>query len=71
MLRRYAQLHPRRAAFVSFIPAVCKTNRVPCDDRFDGVPARPDGTHYAGPAARMVCQLLARKLASILPAKTV
>jgi hypothetical protein len=36
------------------------------DDRIDGVPARPDGTHYAGRGARFVAKVLANDLAPLV-----
>ncbi len=66
MLRRYAALHPRQTAFVSLTGFFCHDHRVPCDDRIDGVPARPDGTHYEGVGQDLVTRRLATLIAPYL-----
>jgi len=38
----------------------------PCDDRIDGVPARPDGTHYKRVGEDFVIETLLRMLAPLM-----
>ena len=66
-LAAYAAAHPDIARFVSLIPVVCHDDRVPCDDRIDGVPARPFGTHYRGAGAALVSHALADRIAPYMP----
>ena len=63
MMERYAARHPRTTAFVSITDVVCADDTSPCDDTLDGVPARPDGTHYAGAGAELVADALVRLVA--------
>ncbi len=63
ILRRYAERHPDRAAFISVTDAVCHDDSSPCDDHIDGVPARPDGTHYAGAGEDLVTRLIVDAIA--------
>jgi len=66
MLRRYAQRHPGSAAFVSITDVVCAVDSSPCDDDLDGVPARPDGTHYEGAGAELAAGALIELLAPLM-----
>ncbi len=66
ILRRYAQQHSDVAAFASVTSVVCRTDIAPCDDRIDGTPARPDGTHYGGPGVNEVVGALAGFLPALL-----
>ena len=66
-LAAYAAAHPDIARFVSLIPVVCHDDRVPCDDRIGGVPARPFGTHYRGAGATLVSHALADRIAPYVP----
>ena len=66
MLRRFAERHPDRAYFLSVTDVICHTDVAPCDDRIDGVPARPDGTHYEGAGQRVVIATLLRLLAPVM-----
>ncbi len=63
IMRRYADRHPDRAAFLSVTGAVCHDGSSPCDDLIDGVPARPDGTHYAGAGEDLVTGLIVDAIA--------
>ena len=66
MLRRFAERHPDRAYFLSVTDAICRTDAAPCDDRIDGVPARPDGTHYEGVGETVVIATLLRLMAPVM-----
>jgi hypothetical protein len=66
IMRAYAAAHPDRAAFVSLTPAICRTDIPLCDDRIDGVPARPDGTHYESTGEQKVVITLLDLLAPIV-----
>ncbi len=66
MLRSYADRHPDLAAFISITDVVCRSDTAPCDDRVDGVVARPDGTHYEGVGERLVVGALLRLVAPIV-----
>ena len=66
MMRAYAKQHPDQATFVSVTDTMCKADVSPCDDTIDGAPARPDGTHYEGPAQQVVVGALADLLAPLL-----
>ncbi|HXJ65526.1 MAG TPA: acyltransferase family protein, partial [Actinomycetota bacterium] len=66
-LAEYAADHSDIARFVSLIPVVCHDDGVPCDDRIDGVPARPFGTHYRGAGATLVSRAIAARIAMFMP----
>jgi hypothetical protein len=63
MMRRYAAQHPDIAAFIDITPEVCHDKASPCDDRIDGVPARPDGTHYEGPGEALISTVITDEIA--------
>ena len=63
MMRRYAAQHPDIAAYIDVAHVVCHDHASPCDDRIDGVPARPDGTHYEGPGEDLITTLLTDEVA--------
>jgi peptidoglycan/LPS O-acetylase OafA/YrhL len=63
MMRDFAERHPNQARFVSVIGEICAADVAPCDDRIDGVSARPDGTHYKGVGEDLVIATLLRLLA--------
>jgi peptidoglycan/LPS O-acetylase OafA/YrhL len=65
ILRGFAERHPDRVRFVSVTDAICATDVAPCDDRIDGVPARPDGTHYKRVGEDLVIETLFRLLAPV------
>ena len=65
-MRAYARAHPEVAAFASITDVVCHDDAVPCDDRIDGVPARSDGTHYAGEGESLASQAIVDRLAPIV-----
>jgi hypothetical protein len=62
-MRDFAEHHPDQARFVSVTGVICRADVAPCDDRIDGVPARPDGTHYKGVGEDLVIGTLLRLLA--------
>ena len=62
ILRRFAARHPDGVRFVSVTDVVCRTDEAPCDDRIDGVTARPDGTHYEGAGEQLVIETLLGRL---------
>jgi peptidoglycan/LPS O-acetylase OafA/YrhL len=66
ILRRFAEGHPDRMRFVSVTDVICATDVAPCDDRIDGVPARPDGTHYKRGGEELVIDTLLRMLAPVM-----
>jgi peptidoglycan/LPS O-acetylase OafA/YrhL len=66
ILRRFAEGHPDRARFVSVTDTICAVDVAPCDDRIDGVPARPDGTHYKRAGEDFVIETLLRMLAPLM-----
>lgn len=66
MLGRYARRHPDQAVFVSITDMICSADEAPCDDRIDGVAARPDGTHYEGEGEQKIVSVLASTIASLL-----
>jgi hypothetical protein len=66
MMRRFARGHPKRVRFISVTDVICATDVAPCDDRLDGVPARPDGTHYRGAGEELVITTLLRLLAPVM-----
>jgi len=68
MLQSYARAHPDRARFLSVTEAVCHDAASPCDDLIDGVPARPDGTHYAGAGQDLVTGLIVDAIAGRMDA---
>jgi peptidoglycan/LPS O-acetylase OafA/YrhL len=69
MMRAYAERHPGIAAYVSITDAVCHAPVTsPCDDTVDGVSARPDGQHYAGPGADVAVNALLAQLAPVVQA---
>jgi peptidoglycan/LPS O-acetylase OafA/YrhL len=62
----YAEQHPDRAAFVSITDMVCRVDKSLCNDLIDGVPARPDGTHYEGAGQKRAAATLLDLLTPIL-----
>jgi SGNH domain (fused to AT3 domains) len=66
IMRRFAQRHPDRATFISVTDAICAEDVAPCDDAIEGVPARPDGTHYEGEGERLVIRTLFRLLSPLM-----
>jgi peptidoglycan/LPS O-acetylase OafA/YrhL len=66
MMRVYAKQHPDQASFISVTDTMCRADVAPCDDTIDGVPARPDGIHYEGPAQKIVVGAIADRLARLL-----
>jgi SGNH domain (fused to AT3 domains) len=62
----YAEHHSDKAAFVSITNAICRSDESLCDDLIDGVPARPDGTHYEGAGEQKVVTLLLDLLVPVL-----
>ena len=69
MMRAYAERHPAIAAYVSITDAVCHAPVTsPCDDTDDGLSARPDGQHYAGPGADVAVNALLAQLAPVVQA---
>ena len=66
ILRDVAEDRPEDVRFVSVTDAVCAEDVAPCDDRIDGAPARPDGTHYEGAGQELVIDVLFRRLGSLL-----
>lgn len=63
VLRGFAERHPDRVRFISVTDVICATDVAPCDDRIDGVPARPDGSHYKRVGEDLVIETLFRLLA--------
>ena len=63
IMQQYAERHPDLAEYVDITHGVCHDAASPCDDQIDGVPARPDGTHYGGPGGAFVSNLLAGEIA--------
>jgi hypothetical protein len=66
ILRLVAERHPDRALFVSVTDVICATDVAPCDDRIDGIPARPDGTHYEKAGEELVIETLLRMLVPVI-----
>jgi peptidoglycan/LPS O-acetylase OafA/YrhL len=66
IMRGFAEQNPDLAAFVSVTDVVCKSDVSLCDDLIDGVPARPDGTHYEGAGEQLVVATVLDLLAPIL-----
>ena len=66
ILQHFAERHPDHARFVSVTDVICATDVAPCDDRIDGVPARPDGTHYKRTGEDLVIETLLRELAPVM-----
>jgi peptidoglycan/LPS O-acetylase OafA/YrhL len=66
IMRIYATRHPDLAAFVSLTETVCRSDRAPCNDLIDGVPARPDGTHYEGAGEQEAAATLVALLTPIV-----
>jgi peptidoglycan/LPS O-acetylase OafA/YrhL len=69
MLRLFAERHPDLARFVSVTGVICRSDEALCDDRIDGVPARPDGTHYLGAGEERVVSALLDMLAPAVSAR--
>jgi peptidoglycan/LPS O-acetylase OafA/YrhL len=65
-LRSYSRSHPEEASFISITHEVCHTDVSPCNDDLDGVPARPDGTHYEGAGAEVASTALITALSPIV-----
>jgi peptidoglycan/LPS O-acetylase OafA/YrhL len=65
-MRRFAERHPDTVRFISVTDVICTTDVAPCDDRIDGVPARPDGTHYKGAGEELVIDTLLRLLGPMM-----
>ena len=70
IMQGYARRHPDLAEFIDITHSLCHEETSPCDDRVDGVPARPDGTHYGGPGGEFVAALLADDIAPWVKAAT-
>lgn len=70
ILRRFAEHHPDRVRFVSVTDVICATDVAPCDDRIDGVPARPDGSHYKRVGEELVIETILRMLAPVMDPST-
>jgi peptidoglycan/LPS O-acetylase OafA/YrhL len=70
MMRDYARKHPDLAGFVSVTDTICARDVSPCDDRIDGVPARPEGTHYGDVGKPIVVEALLDALAPYLDEKS-
>ncbi len=66
MMQAYAKQHPDQASFISVTDTMCRADVSPCDDTIEGVPARPDGIHYEGPAQKIVVGTIADRLARLL-----
>jgi peptidoglycan/LPS O-acetylase OafA/YrhL len=66
MLRRFAERHPERAGYFSLTDDVCRKDVAPCDDRIEGVTARPDGVHYEGAGEEAVIDTLLLELGPLL-----
>ncbi|HLB39478.1 MAG TPA: hypothetical protein VJM84_03425 [Actinomycetota bacterium] len=66
IMRTYAERHPATTRFIEIASDVCNTLVAPCNDRIDGVWARPQGQHYEGPGMRLAVRLLRRDLAPIV-----
>lgn len=66
LLRDYAEQHPDRAAFVSITGVVCRIDESLCNDEINGIPARPDGTHYEGAGAKKAASAVLDLLVPIL-----
>jgi hypothetical protein len=66
IMRDFAERHPNQARFVSVTGVICATDVAPCDDQIDGVPARPDGTHYKGVGEDLVIATLLQLLAPVM-----
>jgi len=66
ILQHFAERHPDHSRFVSVTNVICATDVAPCDDRIDGVPARPDGTHYKRTGEDLVIETLLRGLAPVM-----
>jgi SGNH domain (fused to AT3 domains) len=67
MMQRYAADHPDAAAFISITDRICRRNVSPCDDRFwNGIYARPDGTHYRGRGERRAAKAIAGEMGRAL-----
>jgi len=66
LLSDYAKAHPTLAVFVSITDIICHTNTSPCNDLIDGVPARPDGTHYRDAGAQKAATAIVNALAPII-----
>lgn len=62
MLRTYARHHPATAVYISITPDICHSDVSPCDDRIDGIPARPDGTHYENAGETKAARVLIHKI---------
>jgi hypothetical protein len=68
MMQRYAAAHPATARFVSLTRTICKADTSPCDDRRNGLKARPDGTHYWGPGSTRVSRAIMAAVVVARPA---
>jgi peptidoglycan/LPS O-acetylase OafA/YrhL len=66
LLRNYAIDHPGLTRFVSITGVVCRHDVAPCDDRIEGVSARPDGVHYVGAGEEAVIGALLERLRPVL-----
>ncbi len=66
VMAEYAVAHPETAVYVSITDDVCSEDVAPCDDRIDGVPARPDGRHYDGEGAENAAAALLDELAPLI-----
>jgi peptidoglycan/LPS O-acetylase OafA/YrhL len=66
IMERFAHQHPDRATFVSVTDAICAVDIAPCDDAIEGIPARPDGTHYEGEGEQLVIRTVFRLLSPVM-----
>jgi hypothetical protein len=65
MMAHYASTHPVIGASVSITDLICHVEASPCDDTFNGLPARPKGQHYEGPGIPMAIDALLQRLAPV------
>jgi len=66
IMKSYAEQNPDLATFVSVTDVICKSDVTLCDDLIDGVPARPDGTHFEGAGEQKVVTALLDLIAPVL-----
>ena len=66
ILAAYAREHPGITRFISITDVVCRDDVAPCDDRIDGVSARPDGVHYVGAGEEAVIDAIIDRLRPVL-----
>lgn len=67
IMQRYAVDHPESADSITITDWICRRNVSPCDDRFwNGIYARPDGTHYQKRGALRAAKAIVREMAVAL-----